>query len=257
MISLISPAKSLNYKDPCPIPFSSALNFKTCTAEIVNHLKHYEPSEFATMMKISEKLAQQVFDYYLNFDPKNYTTPNAKQALFAFNGDVYRSIEAATLTQAQCEYAQEHVGILSGLYGLARPMDLVQPYRLEMGTRISFKNGNLYDFWQKTLTKALQERLNTHASKTIINLASNEYSQAINKKDFQNNWIDIDFKEFKEGKYKTVGIFAKRARGMMIRHILDHNIDTPDELKNFNVSNYEFNNELSSPNKFTFTRLQP
>jgi cytoplasmic iron level regulating protein YaaA (DUF328/UPF0246 family) len=257
MISLISPAKNLNYNDPCPIELSSQLRFQPQTKQLANHMKHYEPNAFAFIMKISDKLAQQVFEYYLNFNTDLYSQGNSKQALFAFNGDVYRGIQASTLDQEQCEYAQNHLAILSGLYGLIRPMDLVQPYRLEMGTKIHFENGNLYDFWQKTITKQLNQQLAGQENKLIVNLASNEYIKAVKKQDIKGQWLDIDFKEFKNGQYRTIGIFAKKARGLMVRYILDHKVDDIDALKAFDLENYGYHPELSSPFKLTFTRAQP
>ncbi len=257
MISLISPAKNLNYKDPCPMELNSQLRFQPQTKQLADFMKHYEPDEFATIMKISSKLAQQVFEYYLNFEPDHYTKENAKQAIFAFNGDVYRGIQAPTLNQAQCEYAQNHLAILSGLYGLIRPMDLVQPYRLEMGTKIHFKDGNLYDFWQRTITQQLNQQLAEQQNKLIVNLASNEYIKAVKKQEIQGHWLDIDFKEFKNDQYRTIGIFAKKARGLMVRYILDHNVDDIEALKAFDLENYRYHPKLSSQFKLTFTRIQP
>ena len=257
MISLISPAKNLNYRDPCPIELNSQLRFQSQTKQLANFMKHYEPNEFASIMKISDKLAQQVFEYYLNFNTNTYSRENSKQALFAFNGDVYRGIQASTLTQDQCEYTQNHLAILSGLYGLIRPMDLVQPYRLEMGTKIHFKNGSLYDFWQKAITEQLNQQLAEHQNKVIVNLASNEYIKAVKKQDIEGQWLDIDFKEFKNDRYRTIGIFAKKARGLMVRYILDHKTDDIEALKAFDLENYRYHPKLSSQFKLTFTREQP
>ena len=254
MISLISPAKSQDFSSKPPFDIKSEIAFKDKTAQLVNLMKHYEPYELAKLMKISDKLAQENFDKYVHFNTKKYDRSNSKQALFAFTGDVYRGIDAGTLNRNQVKFAEDHLRILSGLYGLLTPSALIQPYRLEMGTKIQIDDETLYDFWKKTLTNHLNDLLSNHKTKAVICLASQEYSKSIDKKQIDGEWIDIDFKENKNGQFKNIGIFAKRARGLMVRYILCHKIDTVEEIKGFDIEDYSFNKELSKPNHYIFTR---
>lgn len=254
MISLISPAKSQDFTSPVVIDIQSNLNFKGQTKDLANTMKHYEPHELAKLMNISEKLSQETFDKYIQFNVNKYDKSNSKQAIFAFTGDVYRSIDANTLTKDKINFAQNHVRILSGLYGLLQPMDMVQPYRLEMGIKIKIKAQSLYNFWQEILTNKINKEIESHQSKIILCLASIEYSKAINKKQLNGTWVDVDFKENKDGQFKNIGIFAKRARGLMVRHILDHSINNIEGIKKFDIENYSYNENLSKPNHLIFTR---
>ncbi len=257
MLSLISPAKSQDFSKNTPVEVTTDLMFKAKTAELVVKLKHYSPDEFESLMKISPKLAEGVFEMYLNFDVEHYTKDNAKQALFAFSGDVYRGLEALSLNQDQIEYAQCHLLMLSGLYGLIRPLDLIQAYRLEMGIKFKIGDTLLYDFWRETLTHKLNEIIVRDGHKAIVNLASDEYSKAINKKAVKATWLEIDFKEYHKGKYQTIALFAKRARGRMARYILDHKADTIDALKDFHYDGYMLNPEFSRTESLCFTRIKP
>lgn len=254
MLTLISPAKSQDFKTPAPTKSATQPLFKTQIQKLVTQLKHYEPIEFEKLMKISPKLAQGVFDFYLNFEPNHFTETNAKQALFAFTGDVYKGLEAHTLDQQSIDFAQDHLAMISGLYGLLRPTDLMQPYRLEMGTKFYIDDTLLYDYWRDTLTQALNTMLEQRTYKTIINLASNEYSSAINRDKIKGQWIDIEFKENKDGKYKIIGIHAKRARGRMARYIIDHRIEDVSQLEQFNLDGYTLNPEHSDQSTLCFTR---
>jgi cytoplasmic iron level regulating protein YaaA (DUF328/UPF0246 family) len=182
-----------------------------------------------------------------------FTLDNARQAIYAFNGDVYRGIDAYTIEQDKLDKLQETVRILSGLYGVLKPLDLIQPYRLEMGTKMSVgKNKNLYEYWQKKITQALNDEL--EENELFINLASNEYFKAIDKKALKVPVIDIEFKEFKNGKYKVIGFYAKYARGLMTRFIIDTNANTIEDIKGFNLENYRLSEELSTDSKLVFTR---
>ncbi len=254
MISLISPAKSQDFSAKIPVDIKSEISFKDKTQKLVNLMKQYEPFELAKLMKISDKLALENFDKYVHFNPKKFDRSNSKQALFAFTGDVYRGIDAKTLNRNHVKFAEEHLRILSGLYGLLKPTALIQPYRLEMGTKILIDEQSLYDFWKKELTDHLNTLLSTQKTKAIICLASQEYSKSIDKKQIAGEWIDVDFKENKNGQFKNIGIFAKRARGLMVRYILCHKLDTVEAIKDFDIEDYSFNEELSKPNHFIFTR---
>ncbi|WP_119344185.1 peroxide stress protein YaaA [Facilibium subflavum] len=257
MLSLISPAKSQDFKVKAPLEHFTYPLFQDDIVKLVTKLKHYEPAEFESLMRISSKLASEVFDKYINFNPKQYTLENAKQALFAFTGDVYKGIEANTLSHDQAEYAQQHLLMISGLYGLLRPLDLMQPYRLEMGTKFSIDDKSLYEFWRDKLTMMLNRQLSTHQNKVVVNLASNEYSKAIDHKKIDGQWIDIDFKEYHKGKYQTIALYAKRARGLMVRFILDGKIDNLDTLKAFDYAGYSLNPDYSSDKKLCFCRVKP
>ena len=257
MLSLISPAKSQDFSKNMSVDVATDLMFKDKTAELVKKLKHYTPDEFESLMKISPKLAEGVFDMYVNFNPDSYTSKNAKQAMFAFAGDVYRGLDALSLTTQQVEYAQDHLLMISGLYGLIRPLDLIQAYRLEMGAKFYMNDQLLYGFWQDVLTKKLNDIIAKQKHQIIVNLASNEYSKAINKLAIKAIWLEIDFKEYHKDKYQTIALFAKRARGRMVRYIIDHNINNIEDLKAFNYEGYQFNPELSAFQSLCFTRIKP
>lgn len=254
MIIVISPAKSQNFE-----PVKENYNFtqpifKDQINLLINKLKHYEVDEIEKLMKISPKLAQEVFDKHNHFDPNNYNASNSKGAIFTFSGDVYKGLDAKTLDKETIKYSQEHLFMLSGLYGIIRPLDLMQAYRLEMGTKIKVDDKVLYKYWHDKITPKLNDFFAKQKNKTLINLASNEYSQAIDKKSLDANWLDIDFKETKNGTYKTIGIHAKKARGLMARYILANKIEDAEEIKKFNIAGYKFNPELSKENLLCFTR---
>ena len=254
MITIISPAKSQDFtKLELEYDLSQPI-FKKEITGIINKLKHYECDEIQKLMKISPKLSNDVFNMHSEFESTKFDDTNSKPAIFTFNGDVYKSLDAHTLDKNTIEYAQNHLLTLSGLYGVIRPLDLIQAYRLEMGTKIKIQEIVLYKYWQDKVTAKIDELISTHSNKTIINLASNEYSQAVDKKILKANWLDIDFKEDKNGTFKTIGIHAKRARGLMSRYIMTNEINNTEDIKNFNVSGYEFNQSLSQSNHFCFTR---
>jgi hypothetical protein len=254
MIIVISPAKSQNFE---PIDdkykFTQPI-FKDQIELLVNKLKHYEIPEIEKLMKISPKLATEVFDKHNSFNSAKYDLESSKAAIFTFSGDVYKGLDSATLDSDTINYAQNHLLMLSGLYGLIRPLDLMQAYRLEMGTKIKINDKVLYKYWQDKITAQLNEFFTKQDNKTLINLASNEYSQAIDKKSLKADWLDIDFKEDKNGTYKTIGIHAKKARGLMSRYILENKIENIEDIKNFSIDRYSFNTELSNKNSLCFTR---
>lgn len=254
MIAVISPAKSLDYETSCPIDVASTPEFMEEAAVLVKKLETLSASELSSLMKISPKLGELNFNRYQDWNIK----PNesqVKQALFAFTGDVYMGLEPATLTTDQVLFAQEQLRILSGLYGILKPMDLIQAYRLEMGTKLLVRGKkNLYEFWGDTQTKYLIKALENHDEKVLINLASTEYFKSVKPKQLGVEVITPEFKDFKNGEYKVISFFAKKARGMMCRFIIDKKLRKAEGLKGFDYEGYGYNVKLSTDTKWVFTR---
>lgn len=254
MIIVISPAKSLH--DHCPIPIEkfTEMDFLPEAEKIVSVMKKKKPDQLATLMSISPKLAELNFQRFQAWSPA-FTPENSWQSVLMFNGDVYQGLKAETFTESEFEIAQQKLRILSGVYGLLKPLDLIQPYRLEMGTNVAVaRKKNLYDFWKTKITAKLNDELSVNNQKILINLASNEYFSAIDTKKLKARIITPSFKENKNGKYQMVSFFAKRARGLMSRFIIQNNISDPEELKAFDWEGYYFNNQLSGENDWVFTR---
>jgi len=250
---LLSPAKSLNFDSKKPFNFYSNLSFLKQTEKIDQVLKTKKVAELMQLMSISENLAQLNFNRNQLRDLSNFNDQNSAQAIFAFDGDVYVGFDAYSLKENQIEQTQNTLRILSGLYGIIKPFDRIQPYRLEMGTSMPIgEKKNLYDFWQKTLTQSLRDEL--APNEFIINLASKEYSSVIDLKYFDNQVITPEFKEFKNEKYTIISFFAKKARGQMARYIIDQQIEKIEDIKTFNVDNYRFDENLSKDNHWIFTR---
>lgn len=249
---VISPAKSLDFKSNVPTTKSSEFCFSAEAERLNKILKKKSPRSLSQLMNISANLGE------LNYDRNQewslpFNKDNARPAMYAFNGDVYRGLDAYTIDKSSLDKAQDTIRIISGLYGILKPLDLIQPYRLEMGTKLPVgRNKNLYDFWRKKVTQALNEELKE--GELFLNLASNEYFKAIDKKALKVPVITVSFKEFKNGQYKTIGFFAKYARGLMARYIIDTDAKTLDDIKGFNYDNYALSNELSSKNELVFTR---
>jgi uncharacterized protein len=250
---LISPAKSLNFD-----PINKELGehyplFKKESGIIASELKKLNPSQLSDLMNISDKLSQLNWERNKNFD-SNYTTQGSKHALFAFDGDVYNGIEATSLNDKQLAFLQENLRILSGQYGYLKPFDLILPYRLEMGTNISIKGSkNLYDFWKTKITSQVKKELKE--DDILINLASEEYFKVIDKKNIKNRIITPIFKDYKNGKLKTISFFAKKARGMFVRYLSDYkNQDINEYIMQFNADGYNFDSSQSSGDKYLFTR---
>lgn len=249
---VLSPAKSLDFdKKVTTNQFSEAVFLKE-SATINKVLKKKTPKTLSKLMGISDKLAelnwQRNQEWNLPFDLEN-----ARQAVFAFDGDVYHGLDVYSLPLEKIAGLQEKLRILSGLYGLLKPLDLIQPYRLEMGTSLSIgKNKNLYEFWKKSITNSLNKELEDN--ELFINLASNEYFHAVDVKSLKVPVITPEFKEFKDGQYKTISFFAKKARGMMVRYIIDANANTIEDLKGFDCEGYSFDEKLSNETKLTFVR---
>ena len=249
---VISPAKSLNYEKTVPVTTHTEPQFLKQAATIQNTLKKKKPNQLSGLMDISAKLAelnwQRNQDWHVPFTPDN-----ARQAVYAFDGDVYTGLDVYTLPEAKVSVLQDKLRILSGLYGLLKPLDLMQAYRLEMGTAMPIgKNKNLYEFWKKTITKALNDEL--QKDELFLNLASNEYFSAVDTKALKVPVITPEFKDYKDGKLKMISFFAKKARGLMVRYIIDTNAETIDDLKGFNYEGYAFDANLSKGNTLVFTR---
>lgn len=256
MLALVSPAKKLDYENRSPMADHTESQFQKHTAKLTDILKGYSKDKIQSLMHLSDNLGQLNYDRYQGFEDK-CTPNNSKQAAYAFKGDTYVGLDAETLSKDNMQYAQEHLGILSGLYGLLRPLDLMQPYRLEMGTKLHNERGeDLYDFWGDLITEAVNDTLKGHKDNSVISLASNEYIKAVKPKGLNGNFITCNFKEMKNGAPKTIGLFAKRARGAMARYMIQNRIEQPEGLKGFDLDGYIYQASLSDENNLTFLRDQ-
>ena len=254
MLILISPAKTLDFDTPPVTRKSTTPDFLDQSAELIGGLKKLSPADISGLMSISDKLGLLNFDRYHSWQPP-FTTANAKQAVLAFKGDVYTGLDAEALSAADFTFAQKHLRILSGLYGLLKPLDLIQPYRLEMGTRFANDRGsNLYDFWGSRITDAVNNALPKRGPRVVINLASNEYFKAVQPKVLDARVITPVFKDWKNGQYKIISFFAKKARGMMSAYIIQSRLTDPEAIKAFDVAGYGYAPELSGNNEWVFTR---
>ncbi len=249
MLAIISPSKTQDFSTP-DIQDHTLTRQLDESEVLVKILKQKTQEELSKLMSISEKLATLNYTRFQDFStPFNFN--NAKQALLAFKGDVYNGIDAPNLSKKDLTFAQDNLRMLSGLYGVVRPLDLIAPYRLEMGTKLANPRGkNLYEFWGSKIS----ELLNEDESEVIINLASNEYFKGIDKKTLKPKIINIVFKEFKGDKYKIIGIYAKRARGLMVQYIIKNRIQNSQDLKSFAMEDYRFKEELSDSTTWVFTR---
>ncbi|RLD44344.1 MAG: peroxide stress protein YaaA [Bacteroidetes bacterium] len=254
MIVIISPAKNINFDNNQEVPFSSEIRFPNESEELLHELKKYTSSDISKLMKVSSKISQLNFERFqsMNFP---FDSNETKSALLVFNGAVFQSMNINTFSKSDLEYAQQKLRILSGFYGLLRPLDGIMPYRLEMGTHLPVKlYKNLYSFWGDKLTTTLQNDIDENGDDILINLASNEYFKAINTKKINARIITPEFKDFKNDKYKVISIYAKQARGMMSKFILTNRIEKPDELKLFNTAGYQYNDNMSTSDKWVFIR---
>ena len=249
---VISPAKSLDFTRSLPTESTSQSCFLKEAESLNEILKSKSPRELSELMSISASLGE------LNYKRNNnwklpFTSSNSRQAIYAFNGDVYKGIDAYSIPKNKIDFLQDTVRIISGLYGLLKPLDLIQPYRLEMGTKMPVgSNKNLYEFWRRKLTDSVNEELSE--DEVFLNLASNEYIKAIDTKVLNSPMITANFKQFKDGNYKTVAIFSKRARGLMTRYIIDNKIGSIEGIKGFSSDGYLFSEALSSEKELIFTR---
>ena len=249
---LLSPAKSLDFRSQLPTEKNSHLCFEKEAEYLNSILKRKNPKDLSQLMGVSSKIAELNYERNHNWSLP-FTKKNSRQAVYAFNGEVYRGLDAYSIDDDKIDYMQSTVRIISGLYGLVKPLDLIQPYRLEMGTKLSFdKNKNLYDYWKSRITNQLNSELSLN--EPVLNLASNEYSKAIDSKVISSEIYSANFKQLKDGNYKTIAIFSKKARGMMTRFIVDNNITEISDIKSFDYDGYRFHNELSADNELVFTR---
>lgn len=247
MVILLSPAKKLDFSETICTHESKPF-FNTKTQQVLKVMQQKSAIEIADLMHLSKDLADLNFERYQKFK-KN----PEKQAVLAFDGEVYNGLQANQWSDEMLLNAQEKIIILSGLYGFLKPLDKIKPYRLEMGTKLPIDNyKNLYDFWQNDLTEHLNQKV--FKKNTIVNLASTEYSKVINWKKVENPTIEPVFKEFKNGKFTTVMMYAKKARGLMAKFILENNIENPEDIKAFDIENYAYNPHLSNEKSWVFTR---
>jgi len=255
MLFLLSPAKALDYDTPVPpdLPHTAPL-FAKQSAELIAVLREKSPQQIAELMKLSDPLASLNAARYAAWRPR-FTATNSRQAALAFNGDVYGGLDVRTLKAAELDWLQQHLCILSGLYGVLRPLDWMQPYRLEMGTRLATGRGdNLYQFWGARISEYLNERLAADASPVVVNLASQEYFKAVDRKALKARVIDCVFEDYKGGQYKVISFLAKRARGLMARYAARHRIATPRRLEGFDLEGYAFAPAASRPERLVFRR---
>lgn len=253
MLTLVSPAKTLDYESPLATDTYTQPRFTEQSQQLIETLRQLSVQDVAELMKLSDKLASLNVARYQSWEPE-HTPDNARPAVLAFKGDVYTGLDAESFSEADFSFAQQHLRILSGLYGVLRPLDLLEPYRLEMGTRLKTASGdNLYQFWGDCITAALNEELKT-SDDVVVNLASNEYFKAVQPKALNARLITPVFKDFKNGQYKIISFYAKKARGLMSRYIIQNRIDAPEAIKAFDLEGYYFSPEQSKGDTWVFLR---
>jgi len=254
MLTIISPAKKIDVKKTTELQKYSIPVFLNDSKILIEELRKLNPIDIASLMKVSKDISILNFERNLSWRIP-FTIDNAKQALLAFNGQVYIGLDAKTLTDDDLAFAQNHLRILSGLYGILRPMDLMQAYRLEMGTSLKNPKGkNLYEFWGNQITDLINKELSNHKHKVLINLASNEYYKSVKAKQIDGQIITPIFKELKGNDFKVITVYAKTARGLMSRFIIKNRIENPEEIRAFDSDGYLFNNDLSTEKEWVFTR---
>lgn len=253
MLMVISPAKTLDYESPLATETFTKPDFLDEACELIDQLKELEPHQVSNLMSISDKLGQlnakRFQSWHTPFSPKN-----ARQAILAFKGDVYTGLEAESFSEQDFSFTQKHLRMLSGLYGILKPLDLMQPYRLEMGTKFENKRGkDLYAFWGDRLTQEINRLLNSD-DEVLVNLASNEYFKSLKKKDLEGRLITPQFKDWKNGQYKMISFYAKKARGLMCRYAILNRITDANDLKGFDLDGYYFSEDQSDKNNWVFLR---
>lgn len=257
MLMVISPAKTLDFETPPTTARYTQPQYLDHSQELITQLRELTPAQISELMHLSDKLSGLNAARFGSWNPA-FTPENAKQALLAFKGDVYTGLDAETLDEAELSYAQNHLRMLSGLYGLLRPLDLMQPYRLEMGTRLANARGkDLYAFWGTRISEWLNQALADQGDDVLLNLASTEYFSAVKRSALNARIIDTEFKDLKNGQYKIISFYAKKARGMMSRFVITERINDPEQLKAFDVQGYQYSAEQSSPDKLVFLRDTP
>ncbi|PRN06278.1 hypothetical protein A0O30_04265 [Pseudomonas sp. LLC-1] len=257
MLTVISPAKTLDY-DTKPVTERFTLpQYLDDSQELIQQLRELSPAQISELMHLSDKLAGLNAARFGSWTP-DFTPANAKQALLAFKGDVYTGLDAESLGEDDFSYAQDHLRMLSGLYGLLRPLDLMQPYRLEMGTKLANARGkDLYAFWGTRISEWLNQALAEQGDDVLLNLASNEYFSAVKRSALTARVINVDFKDLKNGQYKIISFYAKKARGMMSRFVIQQRISDPEQLKQFDVQGYYYSAEQSKADHLVFLRDHP
>ena len=254
MLFLLSPAKALDYDTPAHVASHTQPLFTRQSAELIKVLKTQSPQQISSLMKLSDKLSGLNVARYEAWSP-TFTAKNSKQAALAFNGDVYEGLDAKTLNEPDLQWAQSHVCILSGLYGVLRPLDWMQPYRLEMGTALATAHGkNLYQFWGSEISNYLNERAEADASPVVVNLASEEYFKVVDRKALKPRVVTCVFQERKAGQYKIISFMAKRARGLMVRYAIEKKLDSVEKLESFNLEGYDYSPGVSEPDRLVFRR---
>lgn len=252
MLMVVSPAKTLDYESELPIQESTQPEMLEESQQLIDQLKKLTPADVASLMKLSDKLADLNVNRFAHWK-QPFNADNARPAIYAFKGDVYTGLDAYSFNKKQMTFAQKHLRILSGLYGLLRPLDLMQPYRLEMGTKFANKKGaNLYEFWGDTITDKLNDSLKK--GEVILNLASNEYFKSVNTKSLKGEVVTPVFKDQKNGNYKIISFYAKKARGMMAAYVINNQINDAEAIKQFDVAGYRFSEVQSKNNEWVFLR---
>jgi len=256
MLTVISPAKTLDFETPAPTDVFTQPEHLTQSRQLIKRLRDLSAGDLSKLMGVSENIANLNVDRYKHWKTP-FTAENARQAIFAFKGDVYVGLDAYSMDSANIDFAQKHLRMLSGLYGLLRPLDLMQAYRLEMGTRLDTDQGNnLYQFWDNRITDAINAELKTMDNPVLVNLASNEYFKSVKAKSLQGDIVNPVFKEYHNGKYKIISFFAKKARGLMARYIIDNELTEAEAIKEFNLEGYGFDDDLSQGKDWVFSRRQ-
>ncbi|UVE18653.1 peroxide stress protein YaaA [Pseudomonas sp. LS44] len=257
MLMVISPAKTLDYETPPTTPRFTQPEYLDHAQELIGQLRELTPPQIAELMHLSDKLAGLNAARFGSWHPQ-FTPSNAKQALLAFKGDVYTGLNAEDFSEADFDFAQEHLRMLSGLYGVLRPLDLMQPYRLEMGTKLANARGkDLYAFWGERISGWLNEALAAQGDQVLLNLASNEYFGAVQRKVLSARIIDTEFRDLKNGQHKIISFYAKKARGLMARYVIKQRLTDPAGLKDFSEQGYRYAPQLSSSDKLIFLRDTP
>lgn len=254
MLAILSPSKTLKYDIRPQTKEFSQPQFLGEAEQLVETLREFSPRQLQNLMNINTKLADLNANRFMEWK-RPFNLDNAQQALLVFKGEVFNGLKADTLTEDELIYAQDHLCILSGLYGMLRPLDLMQPYRLEMGTKLKNKKGeDLYEFWGDKITKAVSKAIEKSGSRILVNLASNEYFKSIDTKKLDAEIITPTFKDYKNGTYKFITVYGKNARGMMTRWIIKNRPKDAESLKHFEEDGYYYNDELSKGNRWVFTR---
>ena len=254
MLMLISPAKTLDYQTPPATTNCTMPEYLEKSAQLIEVVSKKSSPQLMKLMHVSQKIAEINVERFNQWQLP-FNSENAKQAVLAFKGDVYTGLDASALAEDKLDYAQQHLRIISGLYGLLRPLDLIQPYRLEMGLKLKIKEtSNLYQFWGEQITDAVNSMLVKQYEPVLINLASNEYFKAIQKKNLDGRLVTPLFKDWKNGEYKMISFFAKKARGMMVRYAIDNKLQKVEGLQDFDYEGYSFNQELSQDDNWVFCR---